>query len=52
MIYTCNACRFTFEWDGEIDQCPDCGKFKIREATEQEKEEYRKNKEEQENNPL
>ena len=48
MIYTCNICRFTFERIGEIDQCPDCGKNNIRE----EKENYRKYKEEQKKNPL
>lgn len=52
MIYTCNICRFTFERIGEIDQCPDCGKKNIREANEEEKESYRKYKEEKKKNPL
>lgn len=49
MIYTCDACRFTFERIGEIDQCPDCGKKNIHEANEEEKESYRKYKEEHKN---
>ena len=40
MIYTCNICHFTFERIGEIDQCPDCGKKNIREANDEEKENY------------
>lgn len=40
MIYTCNKCKFTFERIGEIDQCPDCGKKDIREASDSEKADY------------
>jgi len=43
MIYTCNNCRFTFHRSGEVEACVDCGKPSVREATEKEKEEYRKN---------
>ncbi len=46
MIYCCDACKFLFERIGEITQCPDCGKVMIREASEAEKEEYKRNKEE------
>jgi len=49
MIYTCNACRFTFYRSGEVETCPDCGKPAVREATDKEKEEYRKNQAEYEN---
>lgn len=52
MIYTCNICHFIFERIGEIDQCPDCGKKNIREANDEEKENYRKYKEEKKKNPL
>ena len=48
MIYTCNSCRFTFKRSGKIEVCPDCGKLAIREATEKEKDEYRKNQAERE----
>ena len=44
MIYTCGGCRFTFRRSGEIENCPDCGKPAVREATDKEKEEYRKNR--------
>ena len=45
MIYACDneICRFIFERAGAVDSCPDCGKSAIREATEAEQEEYRKN---------
>ena len=48
MIYTCNSCHFTFKWSGKIEACPDCGKLAVREATEKEKDEYRKNQAERE----
>ena len=48
MIYTCNVCRFTFRRSGEVDACPDCGKQSVREATDKEKDEYRKNQAEYE----
>ena len=47
MIYTCNSCRFTFSRVGEVQSCPDCGKPSIREATEKEKEDYKKYREEE-----
>lgn len=46
MIYTCNSCRFTFSRTGNVESCPDCGKLSIREATDKEKDEYKKNREE------
>ena len=48
MIYTCNSCRFTFRWTGNIENCPDCGKPAVREATEKEKDDYIKNQAEYE----
>ena len=51
MIYTCNSCRFTFSRVGEVQSCPDCGKPSIREATDKEKEDYIKYRED-ENNKL
>jgi len=39
-VYTCDNCRFIFEGLGKVEQCPDCGKFRTRPATEQEQEEY------------
>lgn len=40
MIYVCEICKFLFERISEPEQCPDCGKYAIREATEEEKAEY------------
>ena len=40
MIYTCDDCRYTFEWIGAAEQCPDCGKRHIRKASEKEKADY------------
>ncbi len=39
-IYHCDSCRFTFAAKKEANQCPDCGKYAVRLATAQEKEEY------------
>lgn len=41
MIYACDACRFLFERITEPERCPDCGKFNIRPAAEDEITEYR-----------
>ena len=40
MIYACNKCRFLFESEKEPERCPDCGKFEIREATDEEIAEF------------
>ena len=39
-IYTCDACHYTFEAETGCDQCPDCGKKRVRPADEQELKEY------------
>lgn len=39
-IYYCDACRYTFFSKENVEQCPDCGKFKVRPATKKEREEY------------
>lgn len=46
MVYRCDACKFLFERIGEVTQCPDCGKPLVREATDEEKEEYKRLREE------
>ena len=42
MLYACDECLFLFEAKDKPIQCPDCGKFAVREATLEEIEEYRK----------
>lgn len=44
MIYTCDACLYTFIEQDECDQCPDCGKKNVRQATEKEELEYYRNR--------
>ena len=44
MIYACDACYFLFERTGETEQCPDCGKYRVRPANEQEIEEFKNRK--------
>ena len=44
MIYTCNHCRFIFSRVGKTENCPDCGKPNVREASDKEKEEFQKNR--------
>jgi len=43
MIYTCNACHFTFYRVGEVESCPDCGKPALREATGEEQAVFKEN---------
>ena len=31
-IYTCDACHYIFEAETGCDQCPDCGKKRVRPA--------------------
>lgn len=52
MIYTCESCHFTFSRVGECEQCPDCGKKAVREATEEEKDEFYRYREESKKHPL
>lgn len=40
MIYACDLCHFLFERRSEPEQCPDCGKYAVRPATEEERQEY------------
>lgn len=40
MICTCTYCGYTFESTAIPDQCPDCGKFAVRIATEEEKNDH------------
>lgn len=42
MIYACDNCHFIFSRISEPEQCPDCGKYTVREANEEEKQEYEK----------
>ena len=37
MIYACDNCHFLFSRTKQPEQCPDCGKYAVREATEAEK---------------
>lgn len=41
MIYACDACRYLFASDEEnVTDCPDCGKHRVRPATQEEMKEY------------
>ena len=39
MIFTCDTCHYVFTDEKQQSQCPDCGKFTIRPATNEEKQE-------------
>lgn len=41
MIFVCDKCHFIFSRTQEPEQCPDCGKYAVRRATEAEKREYK-----------
>lgn len=40
MVYVCDSCGFLFSRTNEQDQCPDCGKHKIRPASSAERGEF------------
>lgn len=40
MIFVCDKCHFIFSRTAEPEQCPDCGKYAVREASEAERQEY------------
>ena len=41
MIYACDACKYLFASDEEnVTDCPDCGKHRVRPATQEEMKEY------------
>ena len=40
MIMACDNCKYLFEASEKTTQCPDCGKFKVRQATQEEQKEY------------
>lgn len=46
--YTCTNCGFIFTRTGDCDQCPDCGKKMVREATPDEIEELNNREKEEE----
>lgn len=40
MIFTCDNCGFIFSRSEETEQCPDCGKYEVRPANEEEQKEF------------
>lgn len=40
MILTCDNCGFIFSRSEETEQCPDCGKYEVRPANEEEQKEF------------
>lgn len=44
MLLICSACKFMFEKDRIVEQCPDCGKYSVREASPDENREYEERK--------
>lgn len=41
-FFTCEACRYTFIANEDVERCPDCGKVKIRKASSKEIDEYKR----------
>lgn len=44
MIYICESCKFIFERQGEVVQCPGCGSGHIRPADAEEQKQYIENR--------
>ena len=40
MLYACRECLYVFESKAKPEQCPDCGKYAVRDATEKQAAEY------------
>ncbi len=40
VIFVCDKCHFLFSRAVRPEQCPDCGKYAVREASEAEQQEY------------
>lgn len=40
MVFTCDNCGFIFSRSTETEQCPDCGKYTVRPADEDEQKEF------------
>lgn len=49
MVFTCDNCHFIFDAENYLDQCPDCGKYAVRRATEEEVKELEEREKLQEN---
>lgn len=39
-LYACDKCKYLFESEEKVEQCPDCGKFEVRPATQSEIDEF------------
>ena len=46
MMCCCEKCKFVFESIRLLDRCPDCGFGPVREATDEEVNEYAENRKE------
>lgn len=40
MIFACDTCHYLFSQTARPKQCPDCGKYTVRPASEAEKQEF------------
>ena len=48
MTFACNNCHYVFAAEQYQEQCPDCGKYAVRSATEEEVKELEERKKSQE----
>lgn len=39
MVFACDHCHYLFSLEKEPEQCPDCGKYHVRPANEEERRE-------------
>lgn len=44
MILICASCKYMFESGKGVEQCPDCGKYAVRDALPDEVREYEERK--------
>lgn len=41
MTYVCTTCHYIFSAEGQPDQCPDCGKYTVQIASDEEMREFK-----------
>ena len=52
MIFACENCYFLFSRTVQPEQCPECGKYMVRPATEDEQAEFKRRLEDAKRDPL
>lgn len=52
MVFACDWCHFLFSRTEQPEQCPECGKYLVRLATQEEQADFQRQLEDARRNPL